>query len=91
MQERRALTRKVAVRYRKSNKTEKKRILDEFTQISGYHRKYAITLLVHEGKRRLARVGSRTLQAETRHTSRPRRNYLWRSRPEGPDAPVGAV
>jgi hypothetical protein len=71
MQERRALTREVAVRYRKSNKAGKKRILDEFTQTTGYHRKYAITLLTHEGKRRLVRVGSRTFQAEIRHKSRP--------------------
>jgi hypothetical protein len=75
MQERRALTREVALRYRKAGKTGKKRILDEFTQTSGYHRKYAITLLVHEGKRRLVRVGSKTIQAEIRHKSRSGRDY----------------
>jgi hypothetical protein len=75
MQERRALTREVVVRYRKADKTGKKRILDEFTQTSSYHRKYAITLLVHEDKRRLVSVGDKTLQAETRHKSPSRRNY----------------
>jgi hypothetical protein len=66
MYERWALTREVAVRYCKANKAGKKLILDEFTQIAGCHRKYAITLLVHEGKRRLVRMGAQTIQAEIR-------------------------
>lgn len=32
-------------RYRKGNRTEKSRILDEFCSLTGYHRKYAISLL----------------------------------------------
>jgi hypothetical protein len=50
MQHRRALTREVTVRYRTANKAGKKRILDEFTASTAYHRKYAISLLSHEGK-----------------------------------------
>ncbi|MDR2796982.1 MAG: hypothetical protein LBB80_01425 [Treponema sp.] len=73
MQERRALTREVAVQYRKVNKAEKKRILGEFTQTSGCHRKYAITLLTHKGKRRLLRLGAQTIQVKIRHKNRPKR------------------
>jgi hypothetical protein len=75
MQERRALTREVAVRYRKSDKAGKRRILDEFTQTSGYHRKYAISLLTHEGKQRLLRVDGKTVTAQLRHRSRAKREY----------------
>jgi hypothetical protein len=75
MQERRALTREVAVRYRKSNKAGKRRILDEFCQTSGYHRKYAITLLTHEDKQRHLRIGGKTVKARIRHQSRTRREY----------------
>jgi len=32
-------------RYRKATKKEKKQILDEFTAVSGYHRKHASRLL----------------------------------------------
>jgi hypothetical protein len=75
MQERRVLTRELAFRYRKADKAGKKRILDEFTQTSGYHRKYAITLLTHEGKQRLLRLGNKTIKAEIRHKSTPGRKY----------------
>ncbi|GHV45114.1 hypothetical protein AGMMS49546_30230 [Spirochaetia bacterium] len=75
MQERRALTRTVAVRYRKSTKTGKHQILDEFCQSTGYHRKYAISLLAHEGKQQLLRVGAKTVMAQARHHSRSRRVY----------------
>lgn len=37
-------------RYLKSSKTDKERILDEFTQATGYHRKYAIRVLRHGPK-----------------------------------------
>jgi hypothetical protein len=75
MQQRRALTCEVAVRYRSANKAGKKRILDEFTASTGYHRKYAISLLSREGKTRFLRIGGKTLKAEIRHNTRPRREY----------------
>jgi hypothetical protein len=75
MQQRRALTSEVAVRYRAADKTGKKRILDEFTATTGYHRKYAITLLSREGKKRFLRISGKTLKAETRHNARSRREH----------------
>lgn len=42
---RREYLRKIKARYRKARKTEKKTILDEFCNVCGYHRKYAIELL----------------------------------------------
>ena len=38
-------------RYRRASRKEKKRILDEFTQVAGYHRKSAIPLLTTKPKR----------------------------------------
>ena len=32
-------------RYRRASRAERSRLLDEFCQLTGYHRKYAITLL----------------------------------------------
>jgi hypothetical protein len=46
------------------HKVDKKLILDEFTQLSGCCRKYVITLLVHEGKRRLVRVVVQAIRVE---------------------------
>ena len=42
---RRQLTAAVAARYRTSTKAEKALILDEFTAVTGFHRKHAIRLL----------------------------------------------
>jgi len=44
----------VGPRYRKANKTEKTRILNEFVANTGYHRKYAIQLLRQGRRARLA-------------------------------------
>ena len=40
-------------RYRKASRAERSRLLDEFCQLTGYRRKYAITLLNrrHESNR----------------------------------------
>ena len=46
------LTQEIHPRYLKANKIEKQRILDEFTAVTGYHRKYAIKLLNHGVKRK---------------------------------------
>lgn len=47
---------KVADRYRQSRKKEKKRILDEFTAASGYHRKHAIRVLGRKEDEKPARA-----------------------------------
>ena len=49
MGEKKALTREMAARYRAAERQAKHTILDEFTQITGYHRKYAIHLLRNWG------------------------------------------
>ncbi len=43
--EKKALTRETAARYRAADKQAKHTILDEFTRVTGYHRKYSIYLL----------------------------------------------
>ena len=46
------LTEEIQPRYLKAGRLEKKKILDEFTAATGYHRKYAIKLLKHGLKRK---------------------------------------
>jgi hypothetical protein len=55
MATRKELTRAVAERYRCSNRAEKARILDEFTGVTGFHRKHAMRLLRDDGGGRAAR------------------------------------
>jgi len=45
MKEKKAVTREYLSRYQKASKKEKKAILDEYTKLTGYHRKSAIRLL----------------------------------------------
>jgi hypothetical protein len=45
MNEKKAVTREYIPRYQKASKKEKTTLLDEFTRLTGYHRKYAIRLL----------------------------------------------
>ena len=45
MQEKKAVTGEYKPRYQKASKKEKKAILDEFTTLTGYHRKSAVRLL----------------------------------------------
>jgi len=53
MSERKALTKQTAVRYRKSGKKQKGKILEEFVASTGYTRKYAGWILRNLGKRRI--------------------------------------
>jgi hypothetical protein len=53
MGEKRALTRETVRRYRTADKTGKQRILDEFTKITGYNRKYAIHILSTWGQEKV--------------------------------------
>ncbi len=50
MEARRELIEAVHERYREAERIEKKQILDEFSAMAGYHRKYAIRVLKSEGK-----------------------------------------
>jgi hypothetical protein len=45
MKEKKAVTREYQPRYLKASKKEKKELLDEFTRLTGYHRKSAVRLL----------------------------------------------
>ncbi len=45
MSEKKSITRETVFRYRKADKKNKQKILDEYTQTTGYNRKYAIHLL----------------------------------------------
>ncbi|KAA0997894.1 transposase family protein [Paraburkholderia panacisoli] len=48
MTTRRELTEAAGERYRQSGRSDKRQILDEFTQLTGYHRKHAIRVLSRE-------------------------------------------
>ena len=47
---RRELTEAIAERYRVAGRDEKHKILDEFTQVTGFHRKHAIRVLAQKAK-----------------------------------------
>jgi hypothetical protein len=53
MEARRELIEAVRERYRKAGRTEKNQILDEFAELAGYHRKYAIRVLRSERRTRI--------------------------------------
>ena len=55
---RRAVVRAIAERYRSSSRGDKRRILDEFVALTGYHRKHAIRV-IHERARREERQPKR--------------------------------
>ena len=48
MEARRELIEALGERYRRSERVEKKKILDEFVRLAGYHRKHAIRVLSRE-------------------------------------------
>ena len=61
MQVKRAVVEKLAGRYRRARKKEKKTILDEFIQTTDYNRKYASYLLSNWGRKIIIRKGGQTL------------------------------
>jgi hypothetical protein len=48
MKEKQAVTREYRPRYQKATKKEKRDLLNEFTRLTGYHRKSAVRLLSHK-------------------------------------------
>src|SRR5215475_11611466 len=76
MNERRAVIRVQALRYRKATKKEKGRILDEVVKLTGYHRWYAVRLLGLQGK--AVRVGRhQRLVGELKVRARRRRGRTY--------------
>jgi hypothetical protein len=67
MKEKQALTREISVRYRKSRKKDKSKILDEFVQNTGYNRNYALHLLANWGKPEVVKLAGKLvrLKADT--------------------------
>jgi hypothetical protein len=61
MTTRRELTEAVGERYRGSERNEKRQILDEFIQLTGYHRKHAIRVLCREKPPSRAKPGPQPL------------------------------
>jgi hypothetical protein len=61
---RRELTTAISQRYRTADRTNKKLILDEFTKVTGYHRKHAIRILTAEPATPQARPGARRIYQE---------------------------
>jgi hypothetical protein len=62
-------------RYRKANKTEKQKILDEFVAVTGFHRKYAVRVLNSPGvKERRKKPGPRRIYAGEVVTAL---EYIW--------------
>jgi hypothetical protein len=45
MKEKKAVTNQIRSRYQKANRKEKSAILNEFIQLTGYNRKYALRIL----------------------------------------------
>jgi hypothetical protein len=62
MGEKISVSRETAGRYRKASRKGKRRILDEFTQTTGCHRKYAIYLLSNWGKQKLRVVNGKPVR-----------------------------
>ena len=62
MKEKRSITREIVKRYRGADKKGKHNILDEFTQTTGYHRKYAIHLLSTWGKEEIRLIDGKPVK-----------------------------
>jgi hypothetical protein len=63
MKEKQAVTREYKTRYQKATKKEKAAVLDEFTRLSGYHRKSAVRVLGEKAVREiLASAGGKPVK-----------------------------
>jgi hypothetical protein len=80
MSERKALTKQTAVRYRKSTKKQKGKILDEFVAATGYTRKYAGWILRSLGKKRIVHLNGEMVElvvGQPRKKRRKRREKIY--------------
>jgi hypothetical protein len=75
MQMRKSVTKETAIRYRQAPKGEKKVILDEFTELTGFHRKYAIAVLKHAADNCLTEVYGRVVVRKVERKKRSKREY----------------
>jgi hypothetical protein len=62
MSVKKALTEELAPHYRRADKKEKTKILDEYTRQTGYHRKYAMYILINWGKTIFATVDGKPIK-----------------------------
>lgn len=70
MQAKRELVRATSNRYRKANKKGKTKILDEFVESTGYHRKYALAVLAHYRETSLTVISGKTVTLKADATKR---------------------
>ncbi|MGD5712538.1 ISNCY family transposase, partial [Xanthomonas citri pv. citri] len=69
MATRKELTVAAGVRYRRSDRAKKARILDEFADITGFHRKHAMRLLRGQEDVRPSRRARRRIYYEAEHNA----------------------
>jgi hypothetical protein len=91
MREKWSLTKQTARRYRKANKKGKQTILDEFTQNTEYHRKYAIHLLVNWGKAKLRTVEGKPVRFIVGKPPKRKKRAGWRRYDEAVRAAVRKI
>jgi len=84
MRERQAVTAQTAPKYRKAGKKKKKgEKLDQFVELTGYNRKYAIFLLQNWGKRRVVKIDGELVEivvGSVRKKKRKPREKIYGSR-----------
>jgi hypothetical protein len=74
MKEKKSVTKEIVTKYRKSGKNAKKLLLDEFVEITGYHRKYAIKLMRNRSKTQIVKIDKKTGACKI-IIKAPKRNY----------------
>ena len=88
MKERQAVTREYRPRYQKATRKEKKAVLDEFTRLTGYHRKSAVRLL---GAKPARQVTVHTNSRAEKLKPGKRRPGNWKGRPVYGDEVIGSL
>ena len=73
MKERQSLIRETSARYRAGTKKEKTKILDEFVQVTGYNRKYALHRLKNGKKETLVRLNGELIKLKAPLKKRKKR------------------
>ena len=88
MKERQAVTREYRPRYQKATRKEKKAVLDEFTRLTGYHRKSTVRLL---GAKPARQVTVHTNSRAEKLKPGKRRPGNWKGRPVYGDEVIGSL